>query len=302
MSDRYKHIEIVKDIGRHYPNLDVSISNSSKLKIYRALSGTCNCYDDFIGKEFKLRTNYFKLSYEPVKNRVTAKRLLDNFEDSDITLEDLNQYFSDKRNNEFYSKLANECIKCLIYHQQGYEIATFIHLYRVLECMSYSLPLIYAAKAREFVGSYRLLQKLMTSTTAGNADGELNFFKKFVSEIYGKEDFYCTTFDIKFDDIEPEEERAKLYKLISKLAGKKTVDSTENEELKIGFIDFYELLITIRNRYFHLSQGQWAENISNKHTEYPELLFRLIVDKGINFFSVLIFEILKFEIDHYPLK
>lgn len=291
---RYNYIEIIDNIGKRYPNLDVANSTNPKLKIFRILSGSCNCQDDLHSQVFNLRNNYFQLPSIPNESPIVCDTLLMNFED--LSLSDMNQYFSNSHNHNFFTKLHGECLKCLISHHLNKEIEAFVHLYRILECISYSFPLIYAAKAKEFLSTYELLQKIMAESNS-----ELKFFKRFINEIYKEEDFFSTTFDLKFDCIKQDEERVKLYKLLEDIARRGKIDiyeSTENEELKFYFLQFYSLLITIRNRYFHLSQGGWADNISCKDTEYPELLFELIVDKGINWVAIIIFEILKFDMTH----
>ena len=141
----------------------------------------------------------------------------------------------------------------------------------------------------------------MMQSGKDNSDGELKFFARFCREIYKDEDFFQTTFDLKFDVIEDEDERTKIYRLLEKVIKENHVailDSTENEEMQFSFLGFHTLLITLRNRYFHLSQGGWADNINCNDTEYPELLFGLIVEKGINWIAALVFEILKFDITH----
>ena len=59
-------------------------------------------------------------------------------------------------------------------------IESFVHIYRTLEFMSYSFPMIYASKSMDYRGSYEHLKKFMN----GDSDGELKFFKTFLKELF----------------------------------------------------------------------------------------------------------------------
>ena len=104
------------------------------------------------------------------------------------------------------------------------------------------------------------------------------------------------TIDIDFAEIDIEQEKSNIYKIFTGESSPKPVDSSENDELKYSFIDFYDLIIYLRNRYFHLLQGSWNENISCVNTEYPEFIFKVMIEQGLNWISTIVFEILKFDL------
>ncbi len=128
-------------------------------------------------------------------------------------------------------------------------------------------------------------------------DGELAFFKSFMGSQWNKKYFFDITFDLKMDQIEVEEMKSKYYDIYMEKAGSKIVDSTEDEEIKMSFIQFYDFMIELRNRYFHFLQGSWQKNIKTSQVVYPDLFFRPIIDHAINWVAVVLLEVIKFDIE-----
>lgn len=290
MNNRYKYTEILKINFDRYVSLNVSENRNHLLGIFRLLTGSVNCTDEYLNKSYKFRTNYFQLPFQ-INERVNKSILLDQFE-NDVELSDLNEYFRvDRRNKLFYETIECELLKCLIANkQQNYSLA-FFYLYRIIEGISYSLPLIYASKSKDYNKSFELFQKFFNNVK----DGELAFFKKFIEEVYKNEDFFNSTINIKLDLIEIEELKEKYYKIYTSIIVKKDtiIEFIEFEELNISFIGYFEFLIGIRNKYFHFLQGTKKENIRTIDVLYPEIFFKPIIDNGINWVSIILFEIMK---------
>ncbi len=74
-------------------------------------------------------------------------------------------------------------------------------------------------------------------------------------------------------------------------------DKTENEEIKISFIGFYEFIIELRNRFFHFTKGAWMNNLSSTELLFPDYFFKPIVNHGINWVSLILFEIIKVDFE-----
>jgi len=45
-------------------------------------------------------------------------------------------------------------------------------------------------------------------------------------------------------------------------------------------------------------QGTWQENIDSSTLIYPDQFFKPIVDNGINWIGIILFEVIKFDIGH----
>ena len=293
MNNRYEYIELACFKNAGLPDICLSHTNNYKLSLFRVLSGTINLRDTYTGKTYRLRRNYFTLPYSEQASGKLLRGIKDLFED-DVTLNDLNGYFKkNHKNREFYQKLEGEIIRCIIAKYNDNYIGAFLYLYRGIECISYSLPLLYASKSKEYIKTFGALKKFF-----GNEKdpGELKFFKNFVTEIFKNEDFMSITIDIDFDAIDVEQEKSNIFKIFTGANFPKPAYAAENDELKYSFTDYYDLMISLRNRYFHLLQGSWNENISCINTEYPEYMFKAIIEQGLNWISIILFEILKYDL------
>ncbi|WP_162999741.1 hypothetical protein [Pseudomonas viridiflava] len=215
----------------------------------------------------------------------------------DVTLLDLSRYFrSLKSNDEFYESIEFELINCMVSRRSERYLESFLFLYRVLEGISYSVPLIYVSKSKSFSKSFRNLQKYMPTK---NNEGELLFFKNFIKTEWAQESFFNLTLDIDVGGIEVEEMRSVYFNLYKEKAGSGVRGETEDEELKISFLGFMDFMIELRNRYFHFLQGGWHNNISTSQIIFPDLFFKPIIDLGVNWVSIVLFEVMKFDMDNH---
>jgi|GEM_PF-947305 len=293
MTDRYAYSEkIFVAPGEISAGLSLSQNQSSALRIFRLLTGTCRLLDSFDGKELSLKKNYLTIPSSPV-NRPSKRHIEDAFDEVDLKY--ISGYFTKLSENEdFYKLIEFELINCLVAKSRGRHLEAFLFLYRIIEGISYSIPLMYVSKARSFNKTYRSLQKFIPKK---EGEGELSFFKNFMESHWSKSWFYGVTFDLAMDAIDIEDMRPVYYALYLDKAGKKVVDTTEDEEIKMSFIQFYDFMIELRNRYFHFLQGSWQNNIKTSQVVYPDLFFKPIMDLAMNWVAVVLFEVVKFDID-----
>jgi len=238
----------------------VNDESSSVFNIFRMLSGTVNIKDEYSENVSRLSKNYYSLPYEII----TEDRpdiILDIFSDSsdELSLEELmNTLIKIKRNNKkFYENLESEFVNCIVANENKKYLESFIFLYRILEGMSYSVPLMYTAKSNDFNKSFSELKKFIGK---GESEGEIAFFKKFISEIYKGEEFFGSTMDINIDEVEVEDLKSVYYQIYKeKIKEKNILSESEDDEIKVKFLGFYEFLVEIRNRYFHFLQGTWQK-------------------------------------------
>lgn len=296
MIDRYSYIEPIftKD-SKLASGLSLNKNKSPALRIFRLLTGTCTIHDIFFNKKFKSTINY--LNFPHTQNSRPSKNSLLEMFPEDVTLGDISEYFSSlKSNDEFYSTIEFELINCIVARKSERYLEAFLFLYRILEGVSYSIPLIYVSKSKSFNTSFRNLQKYMPTK---NNEGELLFFKNFIKTQWSKEYFYKLTLDIDINSIEVEEMRSIYFKLYKEKAKNGIEGETEDEELKITFVGFMDFMIELRNRYFHFLQGGWQNNISTSQIIFPDLFFKPIIDLGINWVSTALFEVMKFDIENH---
>jgi hypothetical protein len=292
MISRYSYKDPIFKTTTRNQNLRIENDNAI-LDVFRLISGTINCTDLFRSKEYKFRTNYSNFPYSKSSN-INQSTVLDNFP-NEVTLTDLDKYFKRSRfNTTFYKSIKAELIKCLIAEKENNHLEAFFYLYRVIEGISYSIPLIYVSKNKNYDKSYKQLQSFFNK----EQDGELAFFKRFVSTTFKDEDFFKSTIDINILEIDIEEIREDYYKLyLGKMKDASVKDKTENEEIKISFIGFYEFIIELRNRFFHFTKGGWMDNLSSTELLFPDYFFKPLVNHGINWVSLILFEIIKVDFE-----
>lgn len=292
MTKRYEYQDTIFNSSTRNPNLRIS-SDNSILSVFRLITGTLDCTDLYTGELYKFRTNYTNFPYSE-NHSINQSTILENFPD-EVKLRDLDEYFRrSKFNAEFYNSILSELLKCLVAKKDNTHLASFFYLYRVIEGISYSIPLIYVSKHKSYNKTYKELQSFF----GREQDGELAFFKRFIIETFKKEDFFKSTIDINIKEIEIEEIQESYYELyLKKMNPKNVKDKTENEFINISFVGFYEFLIEIRNRFFHFTKGSWQDNLSSNEILFPDYFFKPIMDHGINWVSVILFEIIKVDFE-----
>jgi len=156
---------------------------------------------------------------------------------SEIRPRDLSMYFQQLSENEdIYTVIEFELLNCLVARETGRYLEAFLFLYRILEGVSYSIPLMYVANQRSYTRSFNALKSFMSKNMK---DGEIAFFKKFVQETYNQEEFFHSTIDIDMNIVDVEELKPVYYNLYrNKLKDCDILGETEDEELKISFIGF----------------------------------------------------------------
>lgn len=292
MINRYSIIDSIARKNTKYKHLKTEENPSPILNIFRLISGTVNIKDNYQNEIYKIRDNNIKF---PTKKNTALKYdiLTEQFDES-VSLNDLNYFFLKARSNrKFYKSIEVELIKCLIAYNNDKYLESFIYLYRIIEGISYSIPLIFVSKKDDYNKTYHDLQ----SYFGKDKDGELHFFKRFISETFKEEDFYKSNITIDLSLVDIEELRPKYYELYLKNINEKFVlDKSENSYIKIKFVGYYDLLIGLRNRFFHNLKGSWQENFDSTELMFPDQFFIPITLHGINWLSIILFEIIKFDL------
>jgi hypothetical protein len=217
------------------------------------------------GRVFNLRRNFFFLPYTYKKApKLTYISIRDSISDLlsdgvsvfnfDRDKESLKKYLElNRKNSEIYKFVLFELSSFLYYSKSA--TSAFVHLYRCLEYLSYSFPLIYAAKSRSYKGSFKDLKNFLS----GDSTGELKFFKRFVDVLFEgeaiKEYVFEMNISIGYSLSSLKSDMEKVYQ--------KFPYSFEDSVLGIEFKHMLDFLITTRNRYFHMLIGEGQNNFAS---------------------------------------
>jgi len=242
------------------------------------------------GKSKKREFNYSLLPFQSAP-KLTATEIINSIncyfstEANAFVLEDhkdalLNYLKSNRRNSEMYRTVLFELSSCF-YCFDISPSAAFAHLYRCLEFLSYSFPLVYAAKSKDYKGSFSDLKKFLS----GDSSGELKFFKKFLAACFERE---TGILNYKFEiDIPLSTPFDLLKRDLSGIYKNEFLYEFDTNMLRIKFADMLGLFITTRNRYFHMLVGQGQDNFQSDDYDIEEY-FKCINFHILNWLAMII--------------
>lgn len=161
-------------------------------------------------------------------------------------------------NREFYREILSEFLNFNIQTMRGNNTSAFVFLYRILERISYSVPLLYTSTQSDFQGTFSDLKSMLNA----DVEGELGLFKKFL----GKGRFIDqiklqVNQKISFQTVSGH--GVGYYSLTCSRFTKFSSTDQANQEVEIKFSEIPEFLITIRNRFFHSRTGDGRKNITS---------------------------------------
>jgi len=234
---------------------------------------------------------------ELVKTRCKSNlEVLPKYISDTFSLKDLSDVLSDRkaihRNKYFFDSLNNEFSNFYYHTSRGSHTIAFLHLYRILEYISYTFPVMYAASTKDFSKSFELLKTLFS----GDKDkGELKVFKDFIEIVMSVErDYKRLSIDIDIvSDLDEYNER--IYNTILSICDKSIFEESKNtkySKVSIKFPEFSSFIITIRNRFFHLKNSQ-ENNIQSVDIVDSDFFFSLINRKSAYFLSLVTLVVIK---------
>ena len=271
--------------------LDKNIKEEGKL--YRLLSGTLDIKNIITGELVKQNNDY----------SILGKKVRNNFKINHFTrpisisakIADIDTYYSsiNPANIPLFKDLITEFSFYFYYKCKDLHTLGFLHAYRILERMAYTFPMLYATKATDYIGTFNKLQGYFKGSNS-----ELKFFNLFT------EDFFEDTFlesDVKINITAFSEPiREKYYKILKVLCTDNSpnieIESyTEFSSITIKNKDTLNLMIHLRNRYFHFASGG-QRNISSSEMIEPNDFYKNINEHFINFLAITYFEIVRMNI------
>lgn len=254
----------------------VKVDANIIINIVRMLTGTINIEKYPYNKKLVLKESYFSnLISTPRFQRISK---LGEIISPDISLAEFVEFTSltASKNTDFYNNLANEFANYLWYQNKEHGTTAFLFIYRILEHISYSFPLLYTSKTLNFTSSYGYLKSFFEAQP-GDKKGELSFFKGFIEKIFTGDEIMQSSVSLNL--VGEEKTRKEYYQLLQKRMKGDSIheESVTNETLCIRWGTVPSLIIQLRNRFFHYTNGN-KNNISSEEIIDPDLFFSMIND------------------------
>lgn len=279
--------ERLKISGRNDPEI---------LLIVRLLSGALDLEHKYSGDLIKQRENFFSSDMKGYSQHWAKK--LPNLISENYKSNNLAEYveFTRLKNKKFYKNILLEFCNFFLYTKRGAHTSAFIYLYRTLENISYSFPLIYVSKTDDFLKTFNFLKDLMREN---KESGELGFFKSFIKTLYKDEAIgeSSVDFNISVTDSDIQE---RFFLLLKGLCTANMIsEATEPPRvLSISYTEVGSFIITIRNRFFHYMNGG-AKNIDSEEVVDSDLLFSLINKQCMYWLATVFLGVLSHNINEF---
>lgn len=192
---------------------------------------------------------------KPIKQNIDYSVLgmhKDNYTEISKFIQNIDNNFDFSSNYEFYKTIFLEYIACLYANKKKHGIVSLIHIYRILERISYTLPLLYAKNSNDYKGTYNYFKNFFNNSDRNM--GELSFLKKAINSILDvTEKRFMFSYELNMD-----EGKALRDCLINIKNFDKNIleynDRCVNFNLSIE--DSIVFLINIRNSFFHALSGK----------------------------------------------
>jgi hypothetical protein len=267
------------------------------LKLIRVISGQVTITNNFTDIQVDQNFDYLTLFFSPKCNHFDKiSTYLLNEIDHELLNSILIKPGFKLKNQDFYNRLLSEISNFVIYQERKSYTTAYVFIYRILELISFSFPLIYASKTSDFKHTYSLLKDFYDNNT-GNQKGELGFFKSALGIIFKSNDITSTSVNILFDDLETEIQE-KFYHSIFSVIDQSILheDNDPPSKIAISFLDTSSFIITIRNRFFHLfNRGE--KNLESNDILDSDLFFSYLSVPLFSWIVYVLNEILRYSIE-----
>lgn len=259
-----------------------------KVSLIRLLTGTLNVRCNFKNIVIKQRINYSQLPYNHNKqiSGLTLRRAIQPYK-----IKDLSTYVIKTRsaNYKFYKELFVEFSNYFLRKNEHNEVTAFLHLYRILESIAYCFPLVWASRAKDYEGTFIKLKDYFN----GPKTGELGVFKRFIDDIINPS-ILNTQVQISINSIHPDWQKSYYQSIYKNIISTDIVSYTEFSDITVKCHCLTDLLISLRNQYFHFLTGQ-SHNLGSEDVVESNEFFGIINEIMANWLAVIFFEILDYE-------
>lgn len=274
----------------------------SSFNVLRLITGSVQITNLYMQTAVDIEKNFLADNYE-YNSGLSFEVNLSEILSEEIDTGDLKEFFFQRKynlkNKDFFERLECEFCNFLIYDSKGSYTTAFTFLYRILELISFSFPLIYASKTYDFKGTYSKLKEIFEAN-AGSSKGELGFFKSAIKVMFSDSAFMETSVDILLDD-ERFENNERFYKVIKSVVTGSVVfhaNTVENAKISISFGEVASFIIIIRNKFFHLF-NRGDKNLDSIDIMDPDYFFSKMNRPLFSWICVVYVEIIRFVFEEY---
>lgn len=186
-------------------------------------------------------------------------------------------------NREFFREILAEFSNYFLQTQRTNHTTAFIHIYRILERISYSVPLLYCSTQKDFFGTFNDLKSLFKD----DVSGELGLFKKFLAQgrfidrikLDATSSIYLTSANGHQDE---------FFSLTDRLYQHFHSTDAAGHHIEIKFSNIPSFLMTIRNRIFHARTGDGQSNVKMQEILDTDEYFACLNPIFCNFLAIVI--------------
>ncbi len=258
---------------------------SNEAKLIRLLLGTVIVTNNYSTESFDQFKNYSDLGISD--NSTVSTRPIRECLMPEGDLSSLCTYLDKTKNsnNNYFLNLLEEITSFFYKKNKGSHTTAFLHLYRAIEYISYSFPLIYASVSREYYGSFNKLKNYFDTSKS-----ELLFFDEFVKKLLD-EGLLDTPLTFNFNTLSADINR-NHFQIIKQILEAERIDNeVPNVSITTSYKHLLKLSIDLRNRYFHFAVGG-KRNIRATEIIENDVFFSIINDDILNWICMIYFEIL----------
>lgn len=265
--------------------LDVYSFPGYEAKLIYVLLGLVDIVETVSGRTIRQKTDWSVLGAPVVRRtRGAIKRSLSA---QSLAVANVDAYLlKNLRQAPFFEEFFDEVCRFHYASYAGNHVNAFLHIYRVLERISYAFPVAYAARSTDYKGTYTSLRGYLLSVT----DGELAFFKKFLPDLVPAA-VLGSAARLSFT-AHPVGCKSIHYGTIRKFTAKVIIAESRVDWIDIPCSSLIDLLITIRNRYFHFMSGN-PDNLTGRDVPDPNVLFEMLNPVFFNWIAYLYFRLVE---------
>lgn len=273
------------------PEFIVDANISIEAIFIRVLLGTLRLTNNLSTDSFDQTLNYSLLGRP--NNSIVSTKIIKECVEPESNLSLLCQHLTRTKytNISFFENLVEEICSYFYKRTLGSHTTGFLHLYRALEFISYSFPLIYASIDNNYYGSFEKFKNYFDTSKS-----ELLFFEAFLQKLLNT-NYLDTNFTINFNTLNQNVDK-NHYLILKEYLGKDK-DGNDNIISDVQYVSIttqykhlFRLVIELRNRYFHFAMGG-KRNIKPSEIIENDIFFSLINEEIMNWIAVIYFEILK---------
>jgi hypothetical protein len=261
------------------PYLRISPNTTYDVLVMRLLTSTVKLKNTKYNKNVILDENYTNFPYNKI-TRKSGKQIRSFI--SPVGVQDFIR-FSQKfygRNILFYHNLLQELTFYFYYSHERQHQAAFVNLYRTLEYMSFSFPMIHVSHFGNIIGSFNSLKGYFAEDIKTS---EIKFFERFIERLFNGTPYLglTTTFNFSSPDINLAN---NCFDAFNGLSSDWTVSNRPTHNLEIENKYLIQLFKNIRNKYFHFAVGG-QRNLQNIDLKDPDFFFEKINKPFLNWFA-----------------